>query len=152
MVVVTRAPSTQPVDSRSVVLASFNIQSGHNGGLESALRAMDNLGVELGFLVETKLTAGIYTRFSSGYSVLTSEAPSAWQGGIALFWRDNNLYKIKETQIWGSNVISLHLIVGSTRFLLWGATSHPLIWKHWCVSKQPDASVLWGLIPFWLAT
>jgi hypothetical protein len=51
------------------VLASFNIQSGRNGGLEAALRAMDQLGVDIGFLMETKLTGGIYTRHSLGYDV-----------------------------------------------------------------------------------
>ena len=61
MVAVTRTPSTRPVDSGSIALASFNIRSGRNGGLESALRAMDNLGADLGFLLETKLTGGIYT-------------------------------------------------------------------------------------------
>ena len=74
---------------------------------------MDNLGVDLGFLVETKLTEGVYTRFLSGYYALALEAPSAWQGGIALFWRGNNSYKIEETRIWGSNVISLHLITSA---------------------------------------
>ena len=86
---------------------------------------MDNLGVDISFLVEMKLTGGVYTRFLSGYSVLASEAPSAWQGGIALFWRGNNLYEIKETQIWGSNVISLHLIVESTHFLVVGCYIPP---------------------------
>ena len=47
--------------SESVALASFNIRSGRNGGLEAALRAMDQLGVDIGFLMETKLTGGIYT-------------------------------------------------------------------------------------------
>ena len=61
MVAVTRAPSARPADSGSAVLTLFNIGSGRNGGLESALRAMDNLGVDLGFLVETKLTGGVYT-------------------------------------------------------------------------------------------
>ncbi len=46
---------------------------------------MDQLGVNIGFLVETKLTDGIYTQFLSGYKVVTSTAPSARQGGIALF-------------------------------------------------------------------
>jgi hypothetical protein len=61
MVAVTGAPSSQPGDSGSVALALFNIRSGRNGGLEGALRVMDQLGVDIGFLVETKLTDGIYT-------------------------------------------------------------------------------------------
>jgi hypothetical protein len=61
MVAVTRALPSRPDGSGSVALASFNIQSGRNGGLEAALRAMDQLGVDIGFLVETKLMGGIYT-------------------------------------------------------------------------------------------
>jgi hypothetical protein len=92
MVAVTSAPSPQPGNSRSVALALFNIRSGCNGGLDGALRAMDQLGVEIGFLVETKLTDGVYTQFLSGYKFVASTALSAWQGGIALFWRSNNSY------------------------------------------------------------
>jgi hypothetical protein len=61
MVVVPRAPPSRPDVSGSVALASFNIQSGCNGGMEAALRAMDQLGVDIRILVETKLTEGIYT-------------------------------------------------------------------------------------------
>ncbi len=57
---------------------------------------MDQLGVDIGFLLETKLTRGIYTRYSSGYSVLASTATLVWQGGIALFLRGNNSYKVEE--------------------------------------------------------
>jgi len=49
----TCSPS-QPDGSGSVAIASFNIQSGRNGGLEAALRAMDQLWVNIGFLMETK--------------------------------------------------------------------------------------------------
>ncbi len=60
MVAMTRTclPS-QPDRSGSVAIASFNIRSGRNGGLEAALRAMDQLGIDIGFLVETKLMGGI---------------------------------------------------------------------------------------------
>ena len=86
---------------------------------------MNQMGVDIGFLLETKLTGGIYTRYSSGYSVLASSATSVRQGGIALFWRGNNSYEIEETRIWGSNVISLHLIVGLTRFFVVGCYIPP---------------------------
>jgi hypothetical protein len=87
----TCSPS-QPDGSGSVAIALFNIRSGRNGGLEAALRAMDQLGVDIGFLVETKLTGGIYTRHLSGYDVLASTAMLLSSGGIALFWRGNILY------------------------------------------------------------
>jgi hypothetical protein len=97
MVAETGTSSSQPDGSGSISFASFNIRSGHNGGLEGALRAINQLGVDIGFLLETKLTGGIYTRYSSGYTVLASTPTSVRQGGIALFWRGNNSYKVKET-------------------------------------------------------
>jgi hypothetical protein len=44
------------------------------------------VGIDLGILLETKVTGGIYTQQLSGYSVAASNAPSAQQSGIALFW------------------------------------------------------------------
>jgi hypothetical protein len=119
MVAVTRTcPPSQLDGSGSIALALFNIQSGRNGGLAAALRAMDQLGVDIGFLLETKLTGGINTQHLLGYDVLASTATSLSSGGIALFWRGNNLYEVEEMQIWGPNVISLHLMMGSIQFFV----------------------------------
>ena len=107
-----------PDGSGFVALASFNIQSGRNGGLKAALKAMDQLGVDAGFLMETKLTEGIYMRHSSGYDVLASTATSPSSGGIAIFWRGNILFEVEETKMWGPNIISLHLMMGSIRFFV----------------------------------
>jgi hypothetical protein len=125
MVAVNGAPSPRPGDSGSIALASYNIQSSRNGGLEGALRAMDQLGVNIGFLVETKLTDGVYTRFLSGYKVVASTALSAWQGGIALFWRSNNLYEIEKTKVWEPNIISTHVMMGAVRFYIVGCYIPP---------------------------
>ncbi len=125
MVAVTRAPPSQPDGSGSVALASFNIQSDRNGGLEAALRAMDQLGVDIGFLVETKLMEGIYTRHLSGYDVLASTGTLSSSGGIALFWRGNGSYEVKETRVWGPNIISLHLMMGACQFYVVGCYIPP---------------------------
>jgi hypothetical protein len=45
----------------SFAVALYNIRSGQNGGLESALRAMAAMEVDFGILVETKIMGGIYT-------------------------------------------------------------------------------------------
>jgi hypothetical protein len=54
MVAVTGASPSQPDGSGSIAFALFDIRSSRNVGLEGALRAMDQLGVDIGFLVETK--------------------------------------------------------------------------------------------------
>jgi hypothetical protein len=110
MVAVTGVcPPSQTDGSGSVALASFNIRSGRNGGIEAALRAMDQLGVDIGFLLERRLTGGIYTWHLLGYDVLALNTTLSSSGGIALFWRDNISYEVEETRIWGPNVISMHL-------------------------------------------
>ena len=46
------------------------------GGLESALRGMDQANIDLGVFQETKCTNGIYTRESAGYRVIAIDALS----------------------------------------------------------------------------
>jgi len=87
-------PFSRPEQIR---LACYNIQSGRQGRLESALRAsyalyaMDQMNVDVGILTEAKLTEGIYTRRSSGYTVVATRAVSYNQGGVALLYRENNV-------------------------------------------------------------
>ena len=72
-----------------IVIGIWNIQSGRNYRLESALRALGIVGVDLAFLMETNLTDGINIRFSSDYHVLATNAVSHTQGGVALVYRDS---------------------------------------------------------------
>ncbi len=111
--------------SGSIAIALFKIQNGCNGGLEGALRAIDQMGTNIGFLLEKKLTGGIYTCFSSGYEVFASMAISVRQGGIALFWRGNNFYEVEEMQNWRPNINSLHLMMGDIRFYVVGCYIPP---------------------------
>ena len=112
---------------------------------------MDQLGVDIGFLMETKLTEGIYTRHSLGYDVLASTATSPSSGWVALFWRGNISYKVEETKIWGPNIISLHLMMGSIRYFVVGCYIPPsdlealaCIDKAWCECPKGAHSILVG--------
>jgi hypothetical protein len=125
MVLTSQEPPSRADGSGFITLATFNVRSGCNGGLESALRAMAETGVDYGVFMETKITDDIYTRYSLGYNVFASNAISIWQGGIALFWRDNDLYKIEESKIRGPNVLSFELVMGKTRFYVVGAYLPP---------------------------
>ncbi len=93
--------------------------------MESALRAMKQMGVDCGVLLETKLTKGVYTRWSSRYNVQSTHAPSKWQGGISLFWRTSRMYEIKEVEMRGPNVLSFQLISGATRWYIVGCYIPP---------------------------
>ncbi len=78
------------------------------------------MGVDCGVLLETKLTKGVYTRWSSGYNVRSTHTPSKWQGGISLFWRTSKMYEIKEVELCGPNMLSFQLILGATRCYIVG--------------------------------
>ena len=106
-------------------LATWNIRSGRNGGLESALRALDALEVDIALLTETKLTKGIYTRWSSSYSVIATDAKSAYQGGVALCIRKGELFEVEEAIVRGPNVISFQLVTGQARYYAVGAYIPP---------------------------
>jgi hypothetical protein len=69
MMLTSQEPPSRADGSRFFMLATFNVYSSCNGGLESALRAMAATGVDCGVFTETKFTDDIYTRFSSGYNV-----------------------------------------------------------------------------------
>jgi hypothetical protein len=116
---------SQADGSGSIAVVMYNIRSGRNGGLESALRPMDGIGADLGILMETKVTDGIYTQKSSGYSVVASNAPSVHQGGIALFWQPNKLYLVEDWRIWGPNVLTFVLVTGSCQFFVMGCYIPP---------------------------
>ena len=118
-------PPLQAEGSGSFTVASYNIRSGSNGGLESALRAMKLMGVDCGVFLETKLTEGIYTRWSSGYDVRSTHAPSKWQGGISLFWRASESYEIEEVELRGPNVLSFQLVLGAARWYIVGCHIPP---------------------------
>ncbi len=111
-------PPSRAEGSGPFTVVSYNIRNGRKGGLESALQAMKQMGVDCGILLETKLTKGVYTCWSSGYNVQSTQAPSKLQGGISLFWRTSRRYEIEEVEMWGPNVLSFQLILGATRWYI----------------------------------
>jgi hypothetical protein len=125
MAMMALKPPSQAEGSGSFTVASYNIQNGRNGELESALQAMKQMGVDCGILLETKLTEGVYTRWSSGYNVRSTHTPSKWQGGISLFWRTSRTYEIKEVEMRGPNVLSFQLILGAMRWYIVGCYIPP---------------------------
>jgi hypothetical protein len=118
-------PPLQAEGSGLFTIALYNMQNGSNGGLESALQAMKQMGVDCGILLETKLTKGVYTRWSSGYNIRSTHMPSKWQGGISLFWRTSETYEIKEMELRGPNVLSFQLVSGVTRWYIIGCYIPP---------------------------
>ena len=52
----------------------------------------------LGIFQETKVTDGIYTNRSAGYSVVTTNAPSRHCGGVAVFYRPALYFAVEYVQ------------------------------------------------------
>ena len=120
----TNPPESLP-DKAEIVIGTWNIQNGRNTRLETALRALSVVGVDICFLQETKLTDGIYTRFSSDYHVLATNAVSRAQGGIALVYRDSPYWQVESAIFHGPNVISAEIVTGNKRYSIVGAYVPP---------------------------
>ena len=114
----TLAPKS---DIDLISIATSNIQRGRNGCLETALRALDIMGLDLALLKETKLTNGIHTKYSSDYNnLLATSAASHRQGGVALVHKDLPYWQVESVVYHHSNVISAEIVMGEQRCLLVG--------------------------------
>ena len=113
------APS-QTDGSGAFSVATWNIRSGRNGGIESACRALKSADVDIAVLQETKLTGGVHTRNTSGYGIVASKIISISHGRVALVWRKHGESKVEETQIMHANGLTFQLVVGAVRLFVVG--------------------------------
>ena len=91
---------------------THNIRNCLNGGMESAVRGMSQAIMDLGIFQETKVTDGIYTRGSAGYSVVATDAPSRHRGGVAVFCRPAPHFAVEAVHKFGPNVAGFQLATG----------------------------------------
>jgi exonuclease III len=118
-------PQSLPKRKKTIRFGTYNIQSGRNGRLEQALRAMGQMGMDWGLFTEAKVTNGTHTRFSSEYHVIATEAASSSQGGLALFYRDSDTFQVESVRKHGPNVISFEMVVAGVRRPVIGAYIPP---------------------------
>ena len=107
----TRRPTVGTVPIR---FGTYNIRNRRKGGLESALRGMSQVNMDLGILQETKITNGIYTHGSAGYKVIATDAPSRHRGGVALFYRPTPRFAVEAVEKCGPNVMVWQVVTGDT--------------------------------------
>ena len=108
-----------------IIFGTYNIINGRNSGLEAELRGMSQANMDLGILQETKLTDGIYTRGSAGYSVVATDAPSRHRGGVAIFYRPAPHFAVEAVQKFGPNVIEFQIATGARRRYIVGCYLAP---------------------------
>ena len=63
----------------------------------------------------SKLTDGIYTCGSAGYSVVATDAPSRHRNGVAIFYRPVPHFAVEVVRKFGPNVIGFQLVTGARR-------------------------------------
>ena len=68
--------------------------------------------MDLGIFQETKVTDGIYTCGSDGYSVVTTDVPRRHRGGVAVFYYTALHFAVEAVQQFGSNDVGFHLATG----------------------------------------
>ena len=110
-------------------ICTLNIQHAGNAKLETATRALDQMGVDVAILTETKLPK-YNTIKSSGYDITHTAARSNSIGGAALCVRKSPWFHVESTKAHGHNVISTHLVTGRKRWLLIGIYIPPSETDH----------------------
>jgi hypothetical protein len=82
--------------------------------LKAAHRACEKMWLDVGILVETRLSTDRYTRSAYGYMVFATKTIHIYQGIIALIFTNNSLYfQVKaQRKHGGPNVISFIIITG----------------------------------------
>ena len=108
-----------------IKFGTYNIRNGRNGGLEEALRVMEQANLDMGILQETKITDGAYTRASAGYRVVATDAPSRHRGEIAMFYREGAGFAVEEVRQYGPNVLSFEVVSGRRRWYIIGCYLAP---------------------------
>ena len=83
------------VEARGIRLATLNIRQGRAGGLEAALRALQQGNVNVGVLKETNLRDGMHAQQGAGYTIWATVAESMHQGGILVVWREDAGWQVE---------------------------------------------------------
>ena len=89
----------KPVTVTHLVIILLDIQVMHIPYRNSIHVEQANL--DMGFMQETKITDGVYTRASAGYRVVATDAPSRHRGGIAMFYREGAGFAVEEVRQYG---------------------------------------------------
>jgi len=95
-------------------LATLNIIDGRRNWLNSALRCMKQMNIDVGDLTETKFHNNMYTKYAEDYSVVGTTTHNN-TGGIELIHRKSKEWGLESIRTFGLNVIRATLISGQRR-------------------------------------
>jgi hypothetical protein len=111
--------SPQLGDSRTFLLATWNIRCGQNTRLTSAAKGLVQMGVNCAVLSKMRVTKDKYPRLALGFKVILSKATSHSQGGITLLWNEGHAsFEVEVVNIVTPNLLSLQLVTGYEQFYM----------------------------------
>jgi exonuclease III len=118
--------NTTKNNKKSIKIGTFNIMSSANSRLALAMKAMRLMNVDIGVLTETKLTDDFHPMKSNGYDIITTQATSRHQGGVALFFDNtSDVFVVKGALAFSPNVIWAKLISGNKKWTILGCYIPP---------------------------
>ena len=107
-------------------IATWNITDGRCAGLESAGKALEEAGVDIAFVQESKFMDDAYaTKYVGPYTILTSATDRFNCGGVSLFYKAGSKYNLENGRAVGPNCITFELETGETRYYVIGAYLPP---------------------------
>ena len=106
----------------TIRFSTYNISNGSNEGLESALQVISQANMDVGIFQETKVTDGIYTCGSDGYSIDSTDIPSRPFGGVEVFYQPAPYFAVEAVRQFGPNVVGFQLTAVGGSGTLWYVT------------------------------
>jgi hypothetical protein len=150
------APTASPWsgDSRTFLIATWNIRCGQNLGLASAAKGLAQMGIEAAILREMKITGNRYPKLTLGYKVISSKATTNKQGGIALLWKEgHSSFEAEAACVVTPNLLTFQLVTGYKRFYVMGiyippndTTGVDALWAAWNACPDGCAPILMGYL------
>ena len=87
-----------------ILLGTYNIRNGRNGGLDSVMRVMSQYNLDLGFFQQKKVPDRIHTCVSAGYRILSVDTPKCHRRGVAVFYWYAPHFQVEVFQLHGPNM------------------------------------------------
>ena len=81
------------------------------------MRGVYQANLDIGILQETKITDGVYTHSSYGYSIIAKDDPSRHCGGVAVLYQESPSV-IKAIQKFGPNVVIFYMVMGGQQWYI----------------------------------
>ena len=100
------------------MFGTYNIRNGRNRSLESALRGMSQVNMDLGIFQDAKLTNSVYTRGSERYSIFTMDALRQHRGGVEVFYRPSLRFAVEAAQKFVPNVVVFQMATRERRWYI----------------------------------